>query len=204
MIPQWKRESRNPSSSSSALFSKHKFQQRISTFLGRVSTEEKEVFERVPCSISSLYLILSVSHSRVLPQVSLFFPSLHSDALFTVNPEHTQGFPFSTFCYSTALFQNGWVFFLSKFNESHNSLRWQCKTFGRFFLTYIQIESMENEKSHISYSQPLLNTLSLFHVIYLSKMTQVSSPFWQFPSFVSLSSLKLHPVEWETSVHNHF
>lgn len=41
MIPQRKRGSRNPPVSPYCLFSKHKFQQRISTYLGRVSIEER-------------------------------------------------------------------------------------------------------------------------------------------------------------------
>lgn len=197
MIPQWNRESRNPSSSSSALFSKHKFQQRISTFLGRVSTEEKEVFEWVPCSVSSLYLIHSVFPSYVLHRNALQIRS--------ASRTYAQCFPLSTFCHVTALFQNGSGFFFSKFNASHNSLSWQWKTFGRFFFFIIQIKSKDHEKSHISYSEPLLNTLTLSYFFFLGMMPQVTTPFfWQFPPFASLSSLNLHPVGRETLAHNHF
>lgn len=63
------------------------------------------------------------------------------------------------------------------------------KLLEEFFFFIIQIKSKDNEKSHISYSQPLLNTLTLSYLFFLSKMPQVTTHF-----LLAVSSIRLFVI----------
>ena len=124
--------------------------------------------------------------------------------------KYSDPFTFSTFCYITALFQNGFNLFCPSTFSTQYSIMTKWKMFSRNFYKLIKNKTL---KYHMYKSiQTLYSILcwSTFSSGYSLQSSQVWCYKLSTPGFVELlpfffaHSLKLEEVRWGVSVHSYF